>query len=216
MSESKPTQDWRKEFDERFNKPISDEAHRHLQSPTSKNVYYDNTELISFIEKVESSAVERTVAEMKLKPIVGTKVCCKCKKERPLTDFVIDASKKHTPKYACKFCDNARAREYQRKNLKKIRERKAKYDKENYLKRQETTRLLHKNDPVKALARKIYRRALVAGEIVRGVCEVCGSKKVHGHHEDYTKPLAVHWLCSVHHGERHRLLPDQANKDITK
>ena len=40
---------WEEEFDRQFNLPITDEAHRHLNSPTSKNVYYDNTRIKSFI-----------------------------------------------------------------------------------------------------------------------------------------------------------------------
>lgn len=43
-------------------------------------------------------------------------------------------------------------------------------------------------------------------------CEDCGSfprgsdgrRLVHAHHEDYSQPLAVTWLCSVCHGKRHR------------
>ena len=46
--------------------------------------------------------------------------------------------------------------------------------------------------------------AIKAGKIVRQPCAVCGVEKVHGHHEDYTKPLEVDWLCSKHHMERHR------------
>lgn len=34
-------------------------------------------------------------------------------------------------------------------------------------------------------------------------CEVCGDPNVHAHHEDYTKPLEVNWLCPLHHVERH-------------
>jgi hypothetical protein len=38
---------------------------------------------------------------------------------------------------------------------------------------------------------------------------VCGSKKVHGHHEDYNKPLEVHWLCPKHHKARHKEMREQ-------
>jgi hypothetical protein len=34
---------------------------------------------------------------------------------------------------------------------------------------------------------------------------VCGATEhVHGHHDDYQKPLVVRWLCRRHHGEVHR------------
>jgi len=37
-------------------------------------------------------------------------------------------------------------------------------------------------------------------------CESCGATgiKLQKHHEDYSKPLDVTWLCSVCHGIRHR------------
>jgi hypothetical protein len=42
---------------------------------------------------------------------------------------------------------------------------------------------------------------------VRMPCERCGSQlRVHGHHDDYRNPYIVMWLCSYHHGERHREL----------
>lgn len=34
-------------------------------------------------------------------------------------------------------------------------------------------------------------------------CEVCGSLDTHRHHEDYSKPLEVRWLCQLHHKEVH-------------
>jgi hypothetical protein len=37
-------------------------------------------------------------------------------------------------------------------------------------------------------------------------CEVCGKVPAHGHHDDYSKPLEVRWLCPYHHAEYHRKL----------
>ena len=37
-----------------------------------------------------------------------------------------------------------------------------------------------------------------------GQCEVCGAvENVDGHHDDYTRPLEVRWLCRKHHRAFH-------------
>lgn len=59
-------------------------------------------------------------------------------------------------------------------------------------------------DALKQQAYREYHAALHAGTLVRQPCEVCGNPKSDGHHRDYTKPLEVVWLCSVHHVEEHR------------
>lgn len=41
------------------------------------------------------------------------------------------------------------------------------------------------------------------GKVKKGPCEVCGSLDVEPHHDDYSKPLQVHWLCRTHHLELH-------------
>jgi len=56
-------------------------------------------------------------------------------------------------------------------------------------------------NPEKAKAHDIFRAALRSGEIERGPCEICGNEKVHGHHDDYSKPLEVRWLCHLHHNQ---------------
>lgn len=45
--------------------------------------------------------------------------------------------------------------------------------------------------------------AIRSGALVRQPCEVCGELKVDAHHDDYTQPLAVRWLCRKHHAEHH-------------
>lgn len=55
-------------------------------------------------------------------------------------------------------------------------------------------------------------KAIKDGTLVPQPCEVCGRKPekvngrnvIHGHHDDYSKPLEVRWLCIKHHGEAHK------------
>lgn len=41
--------------------------------------------------------------------------------------------------------------------------------------------------------------ALRYGRLKKLPCQICGSKKVQGHHKDYNRPLEVVWLCLQHH-----------------
>lgn len=37
-------------------------------------------------------------------------------------------------------------------------------------------------------------------------CEICGTlNNIEKHHEDYSKPLKVRWLCAVHHRDIHKI-----------
>ena len=58
--------------------------------------------------------------------------------------------------------------------------------------------------PEKHRARESVKRAKKSGKLIPEPCLVCGNKKVHAHHEDYSKPLDVKWLCAgCHHNEHH-------------
>ncbi len=59
-------------------------------------------------------------------------------------------------------------------------------------------------DPEKIRARSHLRQKIRSGKIIRLPCERCGAK-AHAHHDDYSKPLDVRWLCVKHHLEYHRL-----------
>ena len=61
-------------------------------------------------------------------------------------------------------------------------------------------------DPIKARAREAVGRAVRNGKMKRKPCVVCGETKSEGHHEDYSKPLDVIWLCRKHHKEADRKL----------
>ncbi len=68
-------------------------------------------------------------------------------------------------------------------------------------------------DHEKRQARAAFNAAIASGVLVRQPCEVCGDGPAHGHHEDYSKPLIVKWLCPKHHGARHREIRRQAQKE---
>mgnify|MGYP001611599223 CR=1 FL=1 len=54
-----------------------------------------------------------------------------------------------------------------------------------------------------AALRIAVAKAIQDGVLVREPCEVCGNPKVDGHHDDYSKPLDVRWLCRSHHRLHH-------------
>jgi hypothetical protein len=58
----------------------------------------------------------------------------------------------------------------------------------------------------KNFARMKVRRALESGKIERLPCQVCGARFTDAHHEDYSDPLRVVWLCRKHHLEHHAKL----------
>lgn len=42
-----------------------------------------------------------------------------------------------------------------------------------------------------------------SGVLVQQPCEVCGDPVTDAHHDDYSKPLDVRWLCKLHHRAQH-------------
>ena len=61
-------------------------------------------------------------------------------------------------------------------------------------------------------AKRAVHKAIVDGTLKRQPCERCGSEvNIHAHHEDYSRPLDVIWLCRTCHGLRHREINDAKN-----
>ncbi len=54
--------------------------------------------------------------------------------------------------------------------------------------------------------------AITQGKLNRMPCEPCGGK-AEAHHDDYSKPLDVRWLCFKHHREWHRQNPELLEND---
>jgi len=84
------------------------------------------------------------------------------------------------------------------------------YDRAYAIRRREKTaqenreRRKNPEEMKKIKAQKLLQHAVAKGHIRRGVCEMCGDENVHGHHDDYTLPYSVRWLCPKHHRFVHR------------
>lgn len=62
-------------------------------------------------------------------------------------------------------------------------------------------------NPEKRRAQEAVRAAIRRGELTRPkVCPIAGCSRtdVHAHHRDYSRPLAVAFLCSLHHKKAHQ------------
>lgn len=58
-------------------------------------------------------------------------------------------------------------------------------------------------DDSKVKARKALNHAVAAGRVIREACCSCGNSKAQAHHEDYSRPLDVVWLCARCHSRLH-------------
>lgn len=58
-----------------------------------------------------------------------------------------------------------------------------------------------KKNKLKVMARKKVFVLVRNGSLKKKTCFICGNPKSEAHHEDYSKPLDVTWLCKQHHVE---------------
>lgn len=161
------------------------------------------------------------------------KICSRCRLLRPLDCFRLRPGTRNLYGVSseCRECERAYRKEngekfgaYRAEWLKKNREKQRSYSRRYYEKNREkriqdaveyarsrraaTKKIEEKyrrENALKVKAREAVRKALREGTIKKLPCSVCESPLSQAHHPDYSKPLDVVWLCTKHHGERHRL-----------
>lgn len=126
-----------------------------------------------------------------------SKKCFKCGKIKPLSDFYKHKEMADGHVNKCKVCNKKDVTENRNKKIEYYRE----YDR-NRGSRQDKyyLREYRRKNPEKFAAHQLVRYAIKNGKLAKKPCEVCGAEnRLEAHHEDYTRPLDVIWLCSEHH-----------------
>jgi hypothetical protein len=133
------------------------------------------------------------------------KVCFRCGKWKVLGQFYRHMRMADGHLNKCIDCTKVDVAKHRVNNPDKLHQ----YDRERYSNPERKARCARSSSasrrryPERTNARTKVARAVKSGRLVRQPCEVCGAK-ANAHHEDYSKPLEVRWLCSKHHGEHHR------------
>ena len=134
------------------------------------------------------------------------KECFKCKAVLPLSEFYKHPMMADGHLGKCKACTKrdvianrtakvAYYRTYDRKRHKEVAERREAH--------RQRSREFGKKHPEKRRAHTAVHNALRDGKLKRQPCSKCGARTAQAHHEDYSRPLDVTWLCFECHRKEH-------------
>jgi len=135
------------------------------------------------------------------------KVCRRCGRSFPMDNYFRNCKTADGHLNICKGCVKIQQFQYRKEHIEEIRS----YDRER-------ARLPHRKELCSAITKRRRRevegyqkchsavdRAIRSGRIKRlQYCQVCGRVcKTEAHHNDYSKPYDVIWLCSSCHSQYH-------------
>lgn len=143
------------------------------------------------------------------------KTCFKCGESKPICEFYAHPQMSDGHLGKCKTCarrDTALSHAKKSNDIAWLISEKIRHREKSQKYRQEGRSVsCSKESKAKWIENNLHKRkahailanAIRSGLIARKPCQICGNPKSEGHHEDYSKPLDVMWLCRKHHGEHH-------------
>lgn len=144
-------------------------------------------------------------------------LCNKCGGMLPKKDFNKHSGRPAGIQSVCKRCKSgyytedyrAHRRDKYHRNVEERRDKLNEYRAACPEKHRADNQKDRSKNPEKKRARDILKAAVKSGKVRKPIfCDRCGHDgsiyRIEGHHDDYSKPLEVLWLCSKCHGERHR------------
>jgi NMD protein affecting ribosome stability and mRNA decay len=130
------------------------------------------------------------------------KTCFKCGAEKDESEFYRHPRMADGLLGKCKECTKIDSTAHRNANLERCRE----FDRKRGARQtSDYHRRYRKRFPAKHKATSMVNNAIRDGKMRLMPCEVCGSDdRPHAHHDDYSAPLNVRWLCPAHHKEWHQ------------
>lgn len=139
----------------------------------------------------------------------SSKTCFKCKKTLPRSEFYKHAAMGDGLLGKCKECARHDALIHRHNHADYYRDydkKRAKLDHRKKLGVSITKKRRKVGDGYE-VAHATIARAIKNGSLEKQPCQMCGATYfIHAHHDDYSKPLEVMWLCAAHHKARHAFL----------
>jgi hypothetical protein len=132
------------------------------------------------------------------------KTCSVCGKSKEVAGFYRHPHTTDGYQALCKECQKARSRRRTREKPSEIRAHRKTYratPRGRALHRDDSRRY-YRADKQRAKAHYSVSNAVRLNLLGREPCEICG-REAEAHHDDYSKPLQVRWLCQKHHLEAH-------------
>ena len=100
---------------------------------------------------------------------------------------------------------------------KKYNEYIRKYQQDHKMEMRAASRKYYRKNKGKRRAYSAVCRAILNGTLIKPkTCAVCLNTDLQAHHEDYSKPLGVTWLCPRHHGAYHKLQRFMLKEEIDR
>ena len=133
------------------------------------------------------------------------KKCSQCGKKRLALIESFNSNKKSKDGLSswCRKCKREKDKIYSREYRQKNPEWKKEDNKRNKNLIKKLVEEYREKYPEREIAKYKLRQAIKKGKVKKKLCEICGERNVHGHHQDYLKPLEVIWLCAKHHKYLH-------------
>ncbi len=140
------------------------------------------------------------------------KKCFKCNQILDLSQFYTHSRMADGHLNKCKLCTKIDVENRRKEKLKDIdwilserkrhREKSRRYRELGMASKSNSAKKWILENPAKRKAHNAVNSALRLGKLHRHPCCICGNK-AEAHHEDYSRPLDVIWVCWKHHAELH-------------
>lgn len=129
-----------------------------------------------------------------------SKICFKCGELKLITEFYKHKAMADGYVNKCKECNKIDVRSNRKSKIGYYRE----YDRDRGNRQgEEYLKDYRSKNPNKYRCHNIVNNAIRDGKMNKLPCEICGNEKSVAHHDDYSRPIEVRWLCQAHHMQWH-------------